>query len=193
MTCKSEEKYIDAYDTLTTRLAQAQGALSALMVLYADAENDDHPLGKGTMRDALWGIETLIEQADNAAVLGLSGCRFAEKRCSAGSQHGLRRTPRLVKRNRSGALWRLNDIVAPPLSIGLLDFDNHNAALIPAGGAGLPMRSTECHVQRQIDPQRAIVRVLVASDEPAVIAAVDAECALQRLFQSHDEPTTLAN
>lgn len=71
--------FIDAYDTLTARLAQAQGSLAALLALYQDAEKDDHPLGYGTMRDALWGLEALIEQADNAAILGLGGCHFVKK------------------------------------------------------------------------------------------------------------------
>lgn len=79
MTAKTEGEFIDAYDTITARLAQAQGALAALLALYQDAENDRHPLGKGAMRDALWGLETLIEQADNAAILGLGGCKFVEK------------------------------------------------------------------------------------------------------------------
>jgi hypothetical protein len=87
MITKRESDYIDAYDTLTARLAQALGLLAALNTIYGRMNGDGvrHDLNPGRLRDALWGITDLLEQADTAALVGLGGCKFvekAERKCS---------------------------------------------------------------------------------------------------------------
>jgi hypothetical protein len=82
MTTESEAKFIEHYDVLTTRLAQAAGVLAALNTLYAanePIETGHHPLTVSSVRDALWAVTELLDQADNAAVAGLGGCSFVTK------------------------------------------------------------------------------------------------------------------
>jgi hypothetical protein len=82
MTTKRESEFIDHYDILTARLAQALGVLAALNSLYSanePIETGHHPLTVSSVRDGLWAVTELLDQADNAAVAGLGSCKFVEK------------------------------------------------------------------------------------------------------------------
>ena len=77
------------------------------------------------------------------------------------------------------------DIVALPTPVRMLDFDHDDASFIPAGCDSFAVGGAESHVQRQIHCHRAIGSILIAGDEPPVIAAVNAECPLKWLLEQH--------
>jgi hypothetical protein len=82
MTTRREGEFIDAYEKLTARLAQALGVLGALNTLYSTnkvAASEHHPLSAGILRDALSGVTAMLDEADTAAVCGLGGCKFVER------------------------------------------------------------------------------------------------------------------
>lgn len=73
-------KYVDAFDTLTERLTQAVSMLAFMQVAYSMEPKDEHPLSPTCVNEALWTVETLVKQAEDAANVLLDASFVPAKR-----------------------------------------------------------------------------------------------------------------